>query len=229
MGSCSWNRARASRAGRIASIRPSRIATAWPSSTLPAGSTGTTQRGRRSEPLAMKKGPGSAGASQASIVARLSARALYLDVHATIRRQALDDRLAVFLVGAGLHRHRFAIAVGLDLRGVEAHGNQVVAHCLGAALRQPLVVLRSPEAVAMPVDVDDAEVGILLLDAVHHFLLELRAAGRGQRGAIEREQLSRSECERHGLERRGLWRRWRRHRRYFGRRRRRDFGAWRGR
>src|SRR3989440_712228 len=70
-GWCSRNRARASGVGAIASIRPSRIATAWASSTLPAGSTGTTQRGRRSEPLAMKKGPGSAGASRASIVARL--------------------------------------------------------------------------------------------------------------------------------------------------------------
>src|SRR5713226_1825943 len=75
----------------------------------------------------------------------------------------------------------------------------------------------------MPVDVDDAEVGIVLLDAVHHFFFELRAAGRGQRGAIEREQLRRAEGERHGLERRGLRRRRRRHRRYFrlGRRRRR--------
>src|SRR5882672_9170648 len=193
MGSCSWNRARASRAGRIASMRPSRIATAWPSSTLPAGWTGTTQRGRRSEPLAMKKGPGSAGASRASIVARLSARALHLDFHAAIRRQALDDRLAALLVGAGLHRHRLAVAVGLDLRAVEAPGNQVVAHCLGAALRQPLVVLRPPEAVGMPVDVDDADIGIVLLDAIHHFLFELRAAGRSQRCAIEREQLRRTE------------------------------------
>src|SRR6266851_9406453 len=83
----------------------------------------------------------------------------------------------------------------------------------------------------MPVDVNDAEVGVVLLDAVHHFFFELRAAGRGQRGAIEREQLGRAEGERHGLERRGLRRRRRRHRRYFrlGRRRRRDFGAWRGR
>src|SRR5207302_9312447 len=102
-------------------------------------------------------GPGS-GASRASIVARLSARALYLDFHATIRRQALDDRLAILLVGAGLHRHRFAVAVGLDLRAVEAPGNQIVAHCLGAPLREPLVVLHAPEAVGMPVDVDDAEV-----------------------------------------------------------------------
>src|SRR5258708_32767120 len=113
MAQCSWKSARAPRAGRIASIRPSRIATEWTSSTLPAGSTGTTQRGRRSEPLAMKKAPGSAGASQASIVARLSARALYLDVHATMRRQALDDRLAVLLRAAGLHRQRCAGAVRL--------------------------------------------------------------------------------------------------------------------
>src|SRR5207302_9035968 len=134
MGSCSRNRARASRAGRIASIRPSRIATAWSSSTLPAGSTGTIQRGRRREPLAIKKAPGAPG-PRASIVARLSARALYFDFHAAIRRQALDERLAVLLVGTGLHRHRFAVAVGLDLRAVEAPGNQVVAHCLGAALR----------------------------------------------------------------------------------------------
>src|SRR5229473_1303140 len=116
--------------------------------------------------------------ARASIVARLFAGAPYLDFHATIRRQALDDRLAVLLVGAGLYRHRFAVAVGLDLRAVEAPGNQVVAHCLGAALREPLVVLRPPEAVGMPVDVDDAEVGIVLLDAVHHFFFELRAAGR---------------------------------------------------
>src|SRR2546430_2287555 len=60
MGSYFWNRARAPRAARIASIPPPRIATAWASSTLPAGPTGTSQRGSRREPVAMTKGPGRA-------------------------------------------------------------------------------------------------------------------------------------------------------------------------
>src|SRR6185503_9453564 len=158
-------------------MRPSRTATACPSSTLPAGSTGTTQRGRirkRFESI-----PASLAWARRCPRARLlSWHPLQLDYDAAVGREAFDQRLAVGLA-ALLVRARFDLvglagAEALDPGGVEAPGHEIGLDRFGALLGQLLVVLRGAKVIGVAVDAhgrDRREV----LSARDDLLIELGA------------------------------------------------------
>lgn len=63
-----------------------------------------------------------------------------LDFHTAVGLQAGDQRIAILIVVAGLHRLAFAPAFGTDAGCIHAIVNQVLAHGPGATLRQQLIV-----------------------------------------------------------------------------------------
>src|SRR5919201_481442 len=74
------------------------------------------RRGRRARCRPARPAPASAARSGDW----LSRRALDFDLDAPVGREALDQRVAVLLVRAGLDRRGLAEAEGLHLRGVNA-------------------------------------------------------------------------------------------------------------
>jgi len=112
---------------------------------------------------------------------------LDFDYHATVGRQALDHRLALFLVGAGLHRRRLAEAERFDLRSVGALGDEVGAHGVGAALGELLVVLRGAEAIGMAVHDDVADLAEVL-ELADDFVVECALGFVRERRLVELEK-----------------------------------------
>src|SRR5215510_9578849 len=198
------NRASASAAGRTATIRRSRIATAWPSRTTPAGSIGTIQRGSIRQSTASiataNKKPRARRGWAGRGLGSLLAHAADVDDHAAVRREALDQRgLGLVLrIRARFDRQGLAHSKGLDLVG----GNAEISHedrlgGFGTLLGQPLVGLLTADAVGMALDDDRFELRTLR-EALPHLLLDPgpRDLRIGEHGLAEDEVLVR--LERHG-------------------------------
>src|SRR5690606_3227423 len=124
-------------------MRSPRTTSAWCSSTVPAGSTGTIQRASISS--SAMRGARAAGGDLAP------SDAFDQDLDPATGREAGDQRRAGH-PAAFLHGPRLAVALRLDLRGLDALRAEVVLHRLRTLLRELEVVVRRAEVVRVAFD-----------------------------------------------------------------------------
>src|SRR5205814_9509120 len=125
-----------------------------------------------SGPPPNKKSPADAGLfRKATRYLTPGSLALHFDLDAAIRRQAIDERLALLRIGLVAHyarnRLRLAHAEGFDLIPRDTLGDQVIAHRVGAALGELLVVRLRADTIGVAGDEHELELGDVAQTAHH--------------------------------------------------------------